>query len=360
MKIGILEPYIEGIGGAQKVIAKYTNYLREKGHQIEILTTRYNPNTCYPEFKKIPIKLIGSKSKFLSPMAFNREFRGFDILIANDWPSNFASLKNDNVIWICYTPKRDFYDLKDYYFNLAGFKEKVILNLKQIFFQSVDIKSAKLMKQILPISETVRKRVKQSYGISCKNLFYCGIDFNKYKSKKSKDYFLSVARFVKPKRIELIIEAMKYVKTNIWLFIVGNGPDKEKIINLCNQAENVKFLGNVSESKLKELYAECLGLIYIPVNEDWGLIPLEAAASEKPIIASNEGGLRETIINNKTGILIDQLSSENIAEKIDLLEINKKLALKLGKQAKINCKKYDWSRLLPKFEEIIFKNIKYK
>ena len=64
MKIAILEPYIEGIGGAQKVIARYASFLNSKGHDIEIFTQRYNKDTTYPEFKEIKINILKPRSKF--------------------------------------------------------------------------------------------------------------------------------------------------------------------------------------------------------------------------------------------------------------------------------------------------------
>jgi len=354
MKIAVLEPYIRGIGGAQKVIGEYCSYLLKQGHQVEVFTQFYDSMSSYSNFKNIKINILKPTSKLLSPLAFYKKFKGFDFLIANDWPSHFASLKNDNVVWICYNPKRDFYDLKDFYLEKASFKEKIILRLKQLLFKRCDKVAAKKCFKLMPISKTIQKKVTKYYDLSSKDIFYCGINFNDYSSGKQGDYFLSVARFVKPKRIEKIIEAMDFLKDKrIKLYLVGDGPEKGSILKMCKKNPNIVFLGSVSEKVLSKLYSNCLSLVYVPLDEDWGLIPLEAAASEKPIIASDEGGLKETIINNKTGLLIKNISAKNIAEKMNYLIEHKSSAKKLGKNAKKHLKNFDWKYLLFNFQEYL-------
>jgi glycosyltransferase involved in cell wall biosynthesis len=354
MRIAIIEPYIEGIGGAQRVIADYSKFLIKSGHDVEIFTQRFNPDTAYADFKKIKINLLRPANKIFIPFIFMfRKFKGFDTIIANDWPSNFISLRNKNVVWICYSPKRDFYDLKDYYLDGVGIKKRISSFLKRAVFEKIDKISAKKMKIIFPISKTVQERTKKYYNLNGE-IFYPGINFNEYKTGNYENYILSIARFVKPKRIELIIEAMKKIRNkNLKLYVIGSGPNKKEIEKLCNKSKNVKFLGEINDKELKELYSNCLAVVYIPKEEDWGLVPLEAAASEKPTIGVNEGGLRETITNNKTGFLIKEITSKKLAEKIDELAYNPKLAQKLGIEAKKYCQRFDWKNILPNFEKRI-------
>jgi len=351
MKIAVFEPYIAEMGGAQKVILKYCLYFQSKGHSLEIFTQRYEPKTAYPDFNKLKITTINPSQKNLSPIAFLKKFDGFDIYITNDFPSNFISIKNKPSIWICYSPKRYFYDLKQYFYENASFSGKLSLFLKHLLFKKIDKLSARKTTKIFPISKTISKRIKKYYNLDAQDIFYCGIDTTKYKSKKSKNYFLYISRLVKPKRVDLAIKAMNLIKDkDIELYIVGAGPEELNLKKLAKGNNQIKFLGAVDDKKLIELYAECLGVIFVPLDEDWGLIPLEAGASGKPIIGSNEGGLKETIIDNKTGFLIYP-TPENIADKIILLNKNRELANKTGLEAKEYVKKFDWEKLLPSFEK---------
>ena len=355
MRIAILEPYIEGIGGAQKVIAEYAFYLKSKGHDVEIFTQRKG-KTPYPKFKQIKINLLKSKSKFFSVFNFNRKFKGFDIIISNDWPTHFASLKNNNVVWICFSPKRDFFDLREYTLKNSSFFKKIYLFSKIFLFKKIDMLSAKKCRLILPISKTVRERVKKFYNLNAPNIFYCGINFKDYQQGKYKDYVLCVSRLEKPKRVDLVIKSMGFVKNKkIKLYIFGDGQEKESLKNLAKKYSNVTILDNIKGEKLLDPYANCLAVVFVPINEDWGLIPLEAGASGKLTIGANEGGLKETIVDGKTGFLIDDVTPEKIAEKINYLAENKKIAKRMGLKARNYIKTWEWKHILPKFEKLIIK-----
>jgi len=358
MKIAIFEPYIEGIGGAQRVVARYANYLQLKGHHVEIFTQRYTPKTAYKGFEKLKINIIKPTAKNLSFLAFLKRFNDFDLRIVNDFPSNFIGIRNKNTVWICYSPKRYFYDLKEHYFKNADLKGKILLFLKSLL-KGADILSAKRTTCILPISKTIQKRVEKYYHIKNTNIVYCGIDCEDYKEGKYEDYLLCVSRFETPKRIDVVIKSMAFVKNKrLKLYVIGDGKEKENIENLCKQYKNVEFLGRISDQKLKELYSNCLALVYVPINEDWSLVPFEAGASGKMTIGCNEGAIPEVIVKDKTGFLLDDITPEKIAEKIDYLGLNKKEAKRLGKQAKEYAKQFDWKVLLPQWEKLILDHAK--
>jgi len=359
MKIAVFEPYISGFGGAQKVITKYCSYLQSKTHQIEIFTQKYEPEKAYTDFKKFKINLIKPSNKNLSFLAFSKKFNGFDFYISNDFPSNFISIKNKPSVWICYSPKRDFYDLKDYFWKNVNFAGKIFLSLKKLLFKNKDFSAAKKTTIMMPISKTVQQRIKKYYQRKTQFIFYPGIDFQNYESGKQKNYFLYVSRLVNHKRVDLAIKAMNFVRNKqISLYIVGEGPEKENLERLAKTNSKIKFFTALKDKELKKLYSNCLGVIFVPINEDWGLIPLEAAASEKPVIGVNEGGLKETIINKETGFLLNEVSPKKIAEKIDYLYKNKKIAKKMGIKAKKFCSKFDWRNLLPDFENVLKSSFK--
>lgn len=356
MKIAIVEPYIEGTGGGQKVIAEYASFLQKQGHKVEIFTARRGKSP-YKEFDRIKINIFGSKSKFLSPFVFLfKKIRGFNIIIANDFPSNFISIFNKDVVWVCYTPKRDFYDLAEFSYNQSSLKGKIILILKKIMFRKIDHISAQRADLIMAASQNVASRVSKYYQRKAKIVRH-GIDSSKFKEGKFEDYVLSIARLVPPKRVDKIIESMQYVKNKkVKLYVVGDGPDKDKILDLCKKYKNVVYLGDVDQKKLLNLYSNCLAAVYVPVREDWGLVPLEAAASGKPTIGVNEGGLKETILNGKTGFLLNGAEPREIARKIDLLANNKRLAQKMGKSAKKYALQFDWKNSLYDFEKVLLKS----
>lgn len=356
MRIAVLEPYIEGIGGAQKVIAEYVSFLLTKGHKVEIFTQRYSLEGSYPLFRKTKINLIKPVSKMFSPIVFfKKKYNGFDVVIANDFPSNLATIRNKRVLWVCYSPKRYLYDLKEFYLGEKKNFGKILFRIRQIILKPLDKISARRASIITVASNNVQKRVNKYYKRKA-ILINHGIHIEEYKQGKYKPYFVSVSRLITPKRVDMIVKAMAHIKTKgVELHIIGSGPELNNIKQLSKKLRNIKFLGEVSQQFLINQYANCTGLIYVPIDEDWGLAPLEAAASGKLTIGCNEGGLKETIKDKETGFLIDCVDELKIADKIDFLMKNKGLAQKMGLSALENVKKFDWRGILPKFEEELFK-----
>jgi len=105
---------------------------------------------------------------------------------------------------------------------------------------------------------------------------------------------LSTARLDPLKRVDRIVEAFKRMPDKK-LVVVSGGSEEEKIRKAAAGADNIKVLGWVSESKLQELMGNCIATIYIPMDEDFGISPVESMAAGKPVIGVQEGGVLETI-----------------------------------------------------------------
>jgi glycosyltransferase involved in cell wall biosynthesis len=122
-----------------------------------------------------------------------------------------------------------------------------------------------------------------------------------------------------PKRIRLLVEAMKYVKTNIKLKIAGTGPDADLIKQIAGNDERIVFLGFVNDQQLVELYADALAVPYVPYAEDYGLVTIEAMMSGKPVLTTTDsGGPNEFVRNGETGYSVLP-NPQALAERIDYL-----------------------------------------
>ncbi|MEM5797313.1 MAG: glycosyltransferase [Candidatus Aenigmatarchaeota archaeon] len=118
----------------------------------------------------------------------------------------------------------------------------------------------------------------------------------------AKDYYLAPGRLDPIKRVDLIIEAFKQLKDKN-LIIIGDGPEKSKLLSMAKGYANIKILDVSTQEELRDYYSKCICCIAIP-NDDYTMVPLEAAAAGKPSIVSDDFGVRETVVENKTGILI--------------------------------------------------------
>jgi glycosyltransferase involved in cell wall biosynthesis len=118
------------------------------------------------------------------------------------------------------------------------------------------------------------------------------------------DFVLSVNRLDRAKRIDLLIEAAAS-DGSLQIVIAGEGPDRERLERLARDRGlngRARFTGRVGESELADLYARCLAVYYAPVDEDYGMVPLEAFLSEKPVLTTTDaGGPLEVVSNGSTG-----------------------------------------------------------
>ena len=166
------------------------------------------------------------------------------------------------------------------------------------------------------------------------------------------DFIFSPSRLTPLKRVPLLIEALSKTKEGR-VVIAGDGPEKQKIIDLIksNSLENrVQMVGHVDDETMLGLYARCRAVYYAPVNEDFGLVTLEAFRSRKPVItAVDSGGPTELVIHGSNGFIASP-DAADMALRITTLLENTPLAEQMGNSGYEDCRAINWpttvSRLL--------------
>ena len=116
-------------------------------------------------------------------------------------------------------------------------------------------------------------------------------------------------RLVSYKKFDIAVQAFN--KLGRRLLVVGTGPEKARLKRMAKK--NVEFLGAADDDKLPELYARCRALVF-PQEEDFGIVPLEAMASGRPVIAYRGGGALETVLEGRTGVFFDEQTAESLAD----------------------------------------------
>jgi len=215
----------------------------------------------------------------------------------------------------CYSPIRWISDQEDIYReSLDGFSA-MFFDYIHPKIKKWEFEKSKQVDQFLAISKFVSKRIKKYLKRDSK-IVYPPVDtdfFQPAKSKK-KDEYLLVSRFVPYKRINTAIDAFVKNKKNIT--IVGSGkidyPNVQKY-------SNIKFLSDLSDGELRDLYRASKALIFTSV-EDFGLVPVEAMACGTPVIALGEGGALETVKNGQSGIFYKSDTAHALNEAVDKLE----------------------------------------
>jgi glycosyltransferase involved in cell wall biosynthesis len=208
------------------------------------------------------------------------------------------------------------------------------------------------IKKYAAISHNVANRSDYFPASAAVDVFYHPPMLNEFYQGRY-EYLFTVSRLEQgSKRIGLLIEAMKHVKANIQFKIAGTGDDVPRLKQLAGDDPRIEFLGFVNDQGLARLYADAFAVLYIPYDEDYGLITVEAMMSGKPVItATDSGGTNEFVRNGETGYAVapDPLA---IAERIDALCANPKRAQQMGQTALEQVKGITWdnaiARLLDK------------
>jgi glycosyltransferase involved in cell wall biosynthesis len=226
----------------------------------------------------------------------------------------------------------------------------------------------KMMNITIANSENIKNRLWKFSHQKTDYIIYPPIDIDKFKNQEpvrrsdngslaseggQNDYFLSTGRVERLKRIPDIISAFQKMPDKK-LIVASGGPDLEKIKQMAVGYDNIKIVGWVSDEELKNYIGNCLATIYIPIDEDFGMTPLESMSAGKPCIGVAEGGLLETIIDEKTGKFIPaKYTIDDIVTAVNWLTQEKCLAMKQDCEGQ--SKKFSKEIFVEKMKEVVEK-----
>lgn len=232
---------------------------------------------------------------------------------------------------------RAAYDLFDTeYSNIKNNPEgnyirQVILNADNLYLTEA--------KRIYTIAENVTKRMKRYNNIKAQTLYHPCPDMEKFYCSDYQNYILMPSRINLTKRQMLALEAMRYTKSDLQLYIVGKADhvfEKNRMLDYIKKyklQKKVKYFDYVTQEKKFELYANARAVLFIPLDEDYGYITLEAMASSKAVItASDSGAPLEFVEDNRNGMIVTPEAKE-LAGRIDELA-QPAVGKELGRQSR--------------------------
>ena len=329
MKIAITTVQVPFVnGGAELQANNLKNALIKQGHECEIITMPFYDN---------PIEVIEEHIVAARLMNVNDSWGGhIDLCIGLKFPAYF--MPHDNkVMWVLHQ-HRAAYDLFDT--KYSNIKSDYVGNRVQKIITNSDNKYFKEAKRIYADSQNVSNRMKKFNKIKSIPIYHPCPDMDKFYCNDYDDYILMPSRINSTKRQLLAIEAMKYTKTNVKLCIMGkpdNNVVEKEVINKIKELklhDKVKYIGPVNQEEKIKLYSNAKAVLFIPIDEDYGYITLEAMSASKAVItASDSGGPLEFIESEKNGLIVSPIAT-NIAEAIDSFAESKNMCKDYGKNAK--------------------------
>ena len=342
MKYAIVhDDFIQKFGGAEKVVVSLSKILPDPDIITSIASStnlKKIKNLKTSRFQKYSFyKKYSKKLFFLYPIIFESlNFDGYDIVISSSSRFAHGIITSASTVHICYmhSPSRYVWDYTDYMkMQKVSFLQGLILPFIISYLRVWDYAAAQRVDYFIANSEYTKERIKKFYKRDS-IVIYPPVDTDKYLriQNLSSDFYLYVGRIVEWKRIDIIIKSFN--KSGKEVHIVGNG-EKAYISHLKEiSCGNIKFMEDIGDEELVDQYRRCIALIY-PQKEDFGITPIEALASGKPVIAYSKGGVLESIVDNKTGVFFDSQnedSLDNAIAKFESLSFNEKVCRRAAKR----------------------------
>lgn len=378
MRIAMYYPWIYLKGGIERTILELANRSR---HDWTVFTSHYRPEDTFPGYAALDVRQIGAvsvkRNLFSVASACARllvqsgRWDGYDaLMISCDGIGNLLALRAHGlpVLCLCHTPLKISYDPHAKKRWLQLFNPSLATRAGVSIFRRIDRLAWKRHKRIFCVSREVERRLESAGVVSPgqTQVVHPGIDLDALVPTGRKEpFFLLPGRIAWPKNVELGLDAFADFKSRSdcpevresRLVVAGMVDDKSRpylasLRDMSSDRGDVEFVLGPSDEQLFDLYDRSLAVLFTPPNEDWGIVPLEAMAFGKPVIAVNRGGPAESIVHRETGILCDDDPSSfadamlELATKPDLYDSLSRAALK-------RAQRYSWQSFVEDIDKYL-------
>ena len=325
-KIALVHDWLTGMRGGEKVL----EVLCELYPQATLFTLLHNKGSVSRVIEEMEIhtsfidRLPYKSGRYrnylpLFPRAIESfDFSGYDLILSTSHAVAKGARPAPGALHICYchTPMRYVWEQYDQYFGpgRAGLLTRAAMSFFAPRLRKWDAGSSNRVHSFVANSQNVAERIRQYYQRTA-DVIYPPVSVDQFTVSEGDDgYYLIVSALVPYKRVDLAVEAFK--RSGERLLIVGTGPESSRLQSLASR--NIEFLGWQPDTELARLYARCRALIF-PGIEDFGIVPLEAMASGKPVVAFGQGGALETVVEDPqraTGVFFREQTPEALREAL--------------------------------------------
>jgi glycosyltransferase involved in cell wall biosynthesis len=331
-RIAIVHDWLTGMRGGEKVLdaicqrfpdAELFTIVHVRGSASPAIE-RLRPHTSFVQHLPF-VKRVYRAYLPLFPAAVEQfDLEGFDFVLSISHCAVKSVIRAPGATHVCYclTPMRYAWDQFDAYFGPERVGRAGMMVMRRVMNHMArwDRETANRADRYVAISHYVAGRIRRYYNRDS-TVVYPPVDTTFFTPATQPDdrerYALVVSALVPYKRIDIAIDAARLA--GIPLKIVGDGPDRERLRRLAaahGSANNgTTFLGRLPDADIRELYRQA-AVTLLPGEEDFGIVPVEAQACGRPVVALARGGATETVIDGKTGVLVDDLSAPAFADGI--------------------------------------------
>jgi len=336
LKVALVHDWLNGYRGGEKVL----HALCKIFPRAELFTLFYLPGSSHPEIEDRPVHAswmnrlpgIQTRYRYLLPLypawIDHLDLRRFDLVVSTSHCVAKGAIAGREAVHVCYchTPMRYVWDRFDDYFQATRGLKRRLIEWQAARLREWDRSSASRVDHYLANSTFVRQRILRYYSVAPQSVevLFPPVDLDAFPAPSPKlereDQYLVVSALVPYKRIHDAVEACAL--SDRTLTVAGTGPELPRLRALaaqCGAADRIRFLGFVADEELPNLMATHRALLF-PGVEDFGITPLEAAASGLPVLALGEGGALDTVIDGVTGRFYREPGAAALRDALDAFE----------------------------------------
>ena len=356
MKVAIIHYWLVAMRGGEKVVSAlldlfpeadiFTHVYDQQAFSNNI--SQHNVKTTF--IQKLPFAARLYKSYFpLMPLALEQlDLRGYDLVISSESGPAKGVLTSPDCLHICYchTPMRYLWDMYHDYKKGAGPLKRLAMVPLIHYLRIWDVTSAHRVDVFVANSNHVAKRIEKIYRREAAVVYPPVAVEDFYMADKQEDFYLMVGQLVRYKRADLAVRAFNRIGRR--LVVIGEGEQLGMLKKMAGP--NISLMGRQPFSVIQEHYAKCRALIF-PGEEDFGIVPVEAMASGRPVIAYGRGGVLETALPGETGLFFKKQTEESLNAAIE--EFEKTEGLFAPEACRKQAEKFGGKRFKNAFMEIV-------
>jgi glycosyltransferase involved in cell wall biosynthesis len=313
--VAIVHDYLNQRGGAERCVLEMAAIWPD----APIYTSLFRPESTFPEFSgrdvrtsplnRVPVDRAFRNLFPLYPAAFRSFGRlDHDVVISSSsgWAHGVRTAKHSFHAVYCYTPARWLYGGD----HLGPSRRTRALKPALRVLCRWDRNAARRADLYIAISDVVRLRIKQRYGLDAP-VVYPPVDVQRFRPSQRGERLLVVSRLLPYKRVDIVVDAA--TRAGIGLDVVGSGPALADL--LARAGPTVAFHDRLADAAITELMESCRAFC-LPGREDFGITPVEANAAGKPVVAFGGGGALETIQDGITGVFFRAQRVEDVLDAV--------------------------------------------
>jgi glycosyltransferase involved in cell wall biosynthesis len=346
MKVLVVTARVPFIRGEGEILAdNLCQALSTAGHSAELISIpfKHYPPNCIPDH------MLACRLLDLTESCGVR----IDRVIGLKFPAYLIPHAN-KVIWLLHQ-HRPAYDLWDHprAGDLIQYPDGPVIRET---IRHADRELIPEAKAVYTLSEKVSDRLRRFCGIEAEPLYHPPAHAALFCNGPASDYFFFPSRVASEKRQLLVIEGLARCRERTRVRFAGDTDNPAELAACVNAVRHLKmenrveWLGRISEEQKRELYSHCLGVIFPPVDEDYGYVALEAMLSLKPVITcSDAGGPLDFVTDRRTGLVADP-TPESLGQAMDALWADRRCAAAMGEagRARYADLKISWERVVEK------------